>query len=227
MPGMSAHHGNASQEFGAELIGTFALVFTGCGALIVQAQTSALDQLGVALVFGAAVAAMIYALGPVSGGHFNPAITLAFWSSGSMPGRKVPYYVAAQLLGASAAAFLLFAAFGNVANLGATLPRNNAWQQALVLEAVQSFLLMLVVLGSGLDRRLAGSFAGLAIGLIIAVNTVSMGPMTGASMNPARSFGPAVVSASWGFHWVYWVAPIVGAQLAVLAHRLLWPWREP
>jgi len=204
----------------AEGIGTFILVFAGTGAVMVnQVSGGAITHLGISFVFGAVVAALIYTLGHISGAHFNPAVTLAFWTSGFFPKRRVLPYVLAQSVGAIAASTLLLVALGSVAKLGATLPLNGNWLQSLVLETVLTFILMFVILGSGLDRRAPIGFAGLAIGLTVALEAAFMGPITGASMNPARSLGPSVVGGIWQHHWLYWVAPIVGAQLAVLVYR--------
>ncbi|ALF52006.1 MIP family channel protein [Nostoc piscinale CENA21] len=206
----------------AEAIGTFILVFAGTGAVMVNSiSQNAVSHLGISFVFGAVVAALIYALGHLSGAHFNPAVTLAFWTSGFLPKCRVLPYILAQLGGAIAASALLVISLGKVGNLGATLPLNNNWMQALILEFVLTFILMLIIFGSGLDRRAHIGFAGLAIGLTVAVEAAFMGPITGASMNPARSFAPAFVGGIWQHHWVYWIAPILGAQLAVVVYRLL------
>lgn len=208
--------GFTSLEAIAESIGTFILVFAGTGAVMVnQISEGAVTHLGISFVFGAVVAALIYALGHISGAHFNPAVTLAFWSSGFFPRYKVLPYIVAQCVGAIAASALLFLSLGKVANLGATLPLNDNWLQSLILETVLTFILMFVILGSGLDRRAPIGFAGIAIGLTVGLEAAFMGPITGASMNPARSLGPAFVGAIWQHHWLYWIAPIVGAQLAV------------
>jgi len=130
-------------------------------------------------------------------------------------------YIVAQLSGAIAASALLRLSLGNVAHLGATLPLNDNWLQSLVLETVLTFILMFIILGSGLDRRASIGFAGVAIGLTVGLEAACMGPITGASMNPARSLAPALVSGIWQHQWVYWVAPILGAQLAVLVYRQL------
>lgn len=210
------------QEALAEAIGTFILVFAGTGSVIVNSiSNGAVTHLGISFVFGAVVAALIYGMGHLSGAHFNPAVTLGFWASGFFPKRRVLPYILAQVLGAIAASALLLISLGSVANLGATLPLNGNWFQSLVLEIVLSFILMLIILGSGLDRRAHVGFAGLAIGLTVGLEAAFMGPITGASMNPARSFGPAVVAGIWQDHWVYWVAPILGAQLAVAVYRQL------
>jgi MIP family channel proteins len=206
----------------AEGIGTLILVFAGTGAVMVnQISGGAITHLGISCVFGAVVAALIYTLGHISGAHFNPAVTLAFWSSGFFPRKKVLAYIVAQSLGAIAASGLLRLALGFVAQLGATLPLNGNWLQSFVLETILTSILMFVILGSGLDRRAPIGFAGLAIGLTVGLEAAFMGPITGASMNPVRSFGPALVGGIWQDHWLYWVAPILGAQLAVFIYRYL------
>ncbi|MEB3337892.1 MAG: MIP/aquaporin family protein [Leptolyngbyaceae bacterium] len=211
-----------SSEAIAEGLGTFILIFTGTGAVMVnQISQGAVTHLGISFVFGAVVAALIYTLGHISGAHFNPAVTLAFWRSGFFPGHKILPYIVAQCLGAIAASFLLLLSLGRIGNLGATLPLQDNWLQALILETILTFILMFVILGSGLDRRAPIGFAGIAIGLTVGLEAAFMGPITGASMNPARSLGPALVSGVWQHHWLYWVAPIVGAQLAVGIYRHL------
>lgn len=211
-----------SRELLAELIGTFTLVFLGTGAVIVNhLSEGAVTHLGISFVFGAVVAALIYALGHISGAHFNPAVTLAFWSSGFFQKDRVLPYIFAQIIGAVGASLCLFLSFGSVANLGATLPLNDNWLQSFILEAILTFILMLVILGSGLDRRAPIGFAGIAIGATVGLEAACMGLITGASMNPARSFAPALVSWTWQHHWLYWVAPILGAQLAVWIYRYL------
>ena len=206
----------------AEAIGSFILIFAGTGAVMVNhISNGAVTHLGISFVFGAVVTALIYALGHISGAHFNPAVTLAFWSSGFFQKRRVLPYIVAQLSGAIAASILLRLSLGNVAHLGATLPLNDNWLQSLILETVLTFILMFIILGSGLDRRALIGFAGVAIGLTVGLEAACMGPITGASMNPARSLAPALVSGIWQHQWLYWVAPILGAQLAVLVYRQL------
>lgn len=206
----------------AELIGTFILVFAGTGAVMVnQISNGAVTHLGISIVFGAIVGALIYSFGYISGAHFNPAVTLAFCSSGYFPRKYVVPYILAQCLGAAIASGLLVLSLGRIGNLGATLPLNGNWLQSLVLETILTFILMMVILGSGLDRRAHIGFAGIAIGLTVGVEAAFMGPITGASMNPARSFGPALIGGIWQHHWLYWVAPILGAQFAVLVYRQL------
>jgi aquaporin Z len=206
----------------AEAIGTYILVFAGTGAVMSdRLSNGALTHLGISFVFGAVVAALIYTMGHISQAHFNPAVTLAFWTSGFLPKRKVIPYICAQCVGAILASATLFMTLGKVGNLGATLPLNDNWQQAFILETILTFVLMLVIFGSGLDRRAPNGFAGLAIGLTVGLEAAFMGPITGASMNPARSLAPALVGGIWQHQWLYWLAPILGAQLAVLIYAIL------
>jgi MIP family channel proteins len=211
-----------SRELLAEFIGTFVLIFAGTGAVMVdRISNGAVTHLGISIVFGAVVTALIYSLGHISGAHFNPAVTLAFWSSGCFRWSLVMPYILAQVLGAISASWLLRISLGAVGNLGATIPRNGDWLQSLVLETVLTFILMLVIFGSGLDSRGHIGFAGISIGLTVALEAACMGPITGASMNPARSLAPALVGGNLQHQWLYWVAPILGAQLAVVVYRHL------
>lgn len=213
---------SCQREVVAEAVGTFILVFAGTGAVMVnQISDGAVTHLGISFVFGAVVAALIYTLGHISGAHFNPAVTLAFWVSGFFPRKQVITYILAQSLGAIAASALLLLSLGNVAQMGATLPLKDNWLQSFVLETVLTFILMFIILGSGLDRRAPIGFAGVAIGLTVGLEAAFMGPITGASMNPVRSLGPALVGGIWQHHWLYWVAPILGAQIAVWVYRQL------
>ncbi|MEL6501856.1 MAG: MIP/aquaporin family protein [Cyanobacteria bacterium J06623_1] len=206
----------------AEALGTFTLVFAGTGAVMVNSLSGAsITHIGISFVFGSVVAAMIYCLGHISGAHLNPAVTLAFWTSGFFPRHLVISYILAQCIGAVIASALLLVSLGRVADLGATIPLDNNWSQSFVLEIILTFILMLVIFGSGVDRRAHIGFAGLAIGLTVGMEAAFMGQITGASMNPARSLAPALVGGIWQYHWVYWIAPIIGAQLAVIVYWYL------
>ena len=204
----------------AEAIGTFALVFAGCGAIMVDAKTGALGHVGVAISFGLVIMVMIYALGHVSGAHFNPAVTLSFAFARHFPRiRVVPYWVA-QLSGALAAAAILRGSLGDVAHIGATLPSgSNA--QAFLWEAVLTFFLMLVIMAVATDTRAVGEAAAIAIGATVGLDAMFGGPVTGASMNPARSLGPAIVAADFESVWIYLVAPIVGAAVGALTYMFI------
>jgi len=205
---------------GAEAIGTFALVFAGCGAIVTDAERGgALGALGVAVVFGLVILAAIAALGHVSGAHFNPAVSVAFWLTRHLPARDLGVYVVAQLLGALAAALLLWVLWPDQpANLGATVPSIDAGR-ALLLEGVMSALLMLVILSVATDTRAVGAPAAIAIGATVALDAAFGGPLTGASMNPARTLGPALVSGEFRDLWVYLAGPVGGAVLGGLAYQ--------
>ena len=201
----------------SEFLGTFALVFAGTGAIVInQVSGGTVTHVGVALTFGLVVLAMIYAFGDVSGAHLNPAVTVAFAGARRFPWRDVPGYVVAQLLGALAASGLLRALFPTNEKLGATLPAGAAWQ-SLTLEVVLTFLLMLVILSVSTGAKEKGITAGIAVGAVIALEALFAGPICGASMNPARSLAPALVSGNLQHLWVYLVAPTLGALLAVVA----------
>lgn len=211
---------NLRQALVAEFIGTFFLVFAGTGAIIVDAITHAVTHVGVSLTFGLVIAALVYALAHVSGAHFNPAVTIGFWTAGEFPGTRVPSYVAAQVAGAIAASSILRLMFGTIASLGATLPLGSV-STSFWLELCMTFLLVFVILGSAVHGRAVKNFAGIAIGSTIALDALFGGPISGASMNPARSLGPALVAGMWHSQWVYVVAPIAGAILAVIGYKLI------
>jgi aquaporin NIP len=201
----------------AESLGTFALVFAGTGAIVInQASHGAISHAGIALTFGLTVLAMIYAFGDVSGAHLNPAVTAAFAAAGRFPWREVPGYVGAQLVGAFLASTLLRLLFPDDQYLGATLPAGSG-SQSFVLEAVLTFILMLVILSVSTGAKEKGITAGIAIGAVIAMEAMFAGPISGASMNPARSVAPAVVSGHLENLWVYLAGPFLGALLAIPA----------
>ena len=201
----------------AEFLGTFALVFAGTGAIVInQASGGAITHAGIALTFGLVVLAMIYAFGDVSGAHLNPAVTTAFALAKRFPWSDVPGYVLAQLAGAFAASGLLRYLFPLDGKLGATLPTGAAGQ-SFILEVVLTFLLMLVVLSVSTGSKEKGITAGIAVGAVIALEAMFAGPVCGASMNPARSIAPALVSGHLEHLWIYLTAPVIGAWLAVPA----------
>lgn len=198
----------------AEFVGTFALVFAGCAAIVVDdVSGGALGHLGVSMAFGLVVMAMIYSLGNVSGAHINPAVTLGFAVAGRLPKRAVPPYLGSQFLGAIAAALLLRLLFPEHETLGATLPSGTVGR-AFVVEIVLSFLLMFVILNVSVGHMEKGIMAGVAVGGTVALEALIGGPVSGASMNPARSLGPALVSANVSTLWLYLTAPILGAAIA-------------
>ena len=204
----------------AEFIGTFALVFAGCGAIMVDAKTGALGHLGVAISFGLVIMAMIYAVGHISGAHFNPAVTFAFALSRHFPWSRAIAYWCAQVLGALVAALLLRGSLGNIAHVGATLP-SGSQGQSFLWELVLSFFLMFVIMAVATDTLAVGEAAAIAIGGTVGLDAMFGGPISGASMNPARSFAPAVVSGDLHALWLYLLAPPVGAALAALTYQLI------
>jgi MIP family channel proteins len=209
-----------ARKLAAETVGTFILVFAGCGAMVVDAKTHQLGHLGVALSWGLVIMALIYALGHVSGAHFNPAVTLAFALTRHFPWTRVGGYWAAQCAGAIAAAAFLRASLGNHAHLGATLP-SGTQVQSLVWEILLTFILMLVVMAVATDARAVGEAAAVAVGGAVALDALFGGPISGASMNPARSLGPALVSGDVHALWVYLVAPPVGAAAGAVVYQLI------
>lgn len=201
----------------AETLGTFALVFAGTGAIVIDHATGGtITHPGVALTFGLIVLSMIYTFGEVSGAHFNPAVTVAFAAARRFPWSEVPAYVGAQLIGAFAASALLRLLFPSAATLGATLPAGAA-SQSLILETVLTFLLMQVILSVSTGAKEKGITAGIAIGAMIALEAMFAGPISGASMNPARSIAPAVMSGHVEHLWIYLAGPLLGALLAIPA----------
>jgi MIP family channel proteins len=205
----------------AEALGTFFLVLIGPGAVMVDAYAGGMvTHVGVALAFAFVVIAVIYSIGHLSGAHINPAVTLAFWSVRRFPAREVAPYLGAQCAGAVAASALSRAALGPVGNLGATLPTVSP-SVAFGVEWLLSFVLMFVIMAVATDDRVADGFAALAVGLTVGFCALVGGPLSGASMNPARSFGPAVVGQLWHTHWLYWLAPITGMLAAARVYELL------
>lgn len=206
----------------AEALGAFALVFAGCGAIVTNTiHAGSLGAVGISLVFGLVIMVMVYATGHLSGAHLNPAVTLAFALTRHFPRREALAYISAQLLGAIAAALLLLAVWpSQPAALGTTLPSVGAGS-ALVYEAVLSAFLMFTIIAVATDTRAVGASAAIAIGGAVGLDALFGGPITGASMNPARSIGPAIVSGELHDLWIYIAAPTAGAALGALAYQLV------
>jgi aquaporin NIP len=204
----------------AEALAAFALVFAGCGAVVANAEyDAALGAVGVSLVFGLIIMVMVYATGHLSGAHINPAVTVAFTLSRHFPTRDAAAYVAAQAIGATAAALALLAVWPDQpAELGATIPSVGVGS-ALVYELVLTAFLMFVIMAVATDTRAVGAAAAIAIGGTVGLDALFGGPVTGASMNPARSFGPALAAGEWGDFWIYVAGPVAGAALGAFAYQ--------
>jgi aquaporin NIP len=208
------------RRLGAEALGTFALVFFGAGAIMVAVKYGSFGQLGIALAFGLVIAAMVYALGHISGAHLNPAVTFAFALSRHFPWRLVAGYWLAQAAGAIAAALFLRASLGDVANVGATQPSGSDGQSFL-WEMVLTLILVLVIMAVATDTRAVGEAAAIAIGGTVALDALVGGPISGASMNPARSLGPALAAGEFDALWIYLLAPPIGAALGAGVYGFL------
>ncbi len=204
----------------AEAIGTFALVFAGCGAVMVDAKTHQLGHVGVAITFGLVIMFGIYAVGHISGAHFNAAVTFAFALTRHFPWPRAVAYWCAQFVGALTAAALLRGSLGNIAHVGATLP-SGSQGQSFLWELVMSAFLMFVILAVATDTRAVREAAAIAIGGTIGLDAMFGGPISGASMNPMRSLGPALLSGDLYALWVYILAPIVGASLGGLGYQFV------
>jgi len=205
----------------AELTGTFALVFCGTGAMVIDQQTNgAVSHIGVAITFGLIVMGMIYALGNISGAHLNPAVSIAFALAKRFPIKQIVPYLISQIAGAVLASLTLKALFPTNELLGATIPAGSE-MQSFILELILTFFLMLVIINVATGSKEQGMFAGIAIGAVVALEAMFAGPICGASMNPARSLGPAIVSGHLAHVWLYIVAPVTGAALSILLWKYL------
>jgi len=210
-----------SKRFISEIIGTFALVFCGTGAMVINDFTGGtVTHVGVAITFGLIVMGMIYAFGDISGAHMNPAVTIGFAYAKKFPWKEVPAYVLAQLIGAFLASGILLYLFPESQTLGATLPGLSALK-VFILEIILSFFLMVVIINVSTGSKEIGVVAGIAIGSVVLLEAMFAGPITGASMNPARSIAPAVVSGNIADLWIYIFAPIIGCVLAVVSCKLV------
>ena len=196
----------------AEFIGTFALVFIGTGSIVIC------PPIAVPLVFGLVIMVMIYSVGHISGAHFNPAVTLGFVVARRFPLKELGWYWGAQILGAIAASFLVKFLFFSQDSIGVTIPLIFI-HKAFLLELILTFILMFTIISVATDYRAQSPMAGLSIGGAVCLGAFIGGPLTGGSMNPARSFGPALIYSQWSVHWLYWIAPMLGAVMAAITYE--------
>jgi aquaporin Z len=214
------------RKYAAEFVGTFALVFCGTGAIIIDQVThGGVSHVGIAITFGLVVMAMIYALGNISGAHLNPAVSIAFTFAGRLQIKFLGQYIISQVLGALLASTVLRILFPSDELLGATEPAGSPLQ-SFVLEFILTLFLMLVIISFATGSKEQGLFAGIAIGSVVLLEAMFAGPICGASMNPARSLAPAVISGHFEYLWLYLVAPVLGAAVAVILWKYLNPTRN-
>lgn len=211
----------------AEFTGTFFLVFAGTGAIVINEELhGVIGHAGIAMAFGLVVMLMIYSIGSISGAHMNPAVTLSLAVNQTLPFKQVPVYIVSQLGGAFAASALLHLFFPQNKMLGATLPFDNSWGTAFIFEFILTFLLVIVIVRVIAVREL-NAFAGIIIGSAVFLDALFGGPVCGASMNPARSLAPALLSGSTQHLWVYILSPILAAVIAVLVNKLIFTSKIP
>lgn len=209
------------RRLAAEAIGTFALVFAGTGAIVIDEVTGGgVTHVGVGLTFGLIVLAMIYTLGDISGAHINPAVTVGFWFARRFRGAEVMPYVASQCVGALAASAALRLLFPLSTKIGATIPAGSA-SQSFFLELILTAILMFVIMSVSTGAKEKGITAGIVVASVIALEALFAGPISGASMNPARSLAPALVSGHLSLVWIYLIAPVAGACFGVMTCRLV------
>ena len=209
------------KKYISEFIGTFSMIFCGTGAMTINEVTGGdVTHVGIAITWGLIVMAMIYAFGDTSGAHFNPAVTIAFAYAKKFAWKEVPKYILSQVLGGILASLILWFLFPTSEILGATIPTIDVWR-AFVLELLLTFFLMLVIINVSTGSKEIGVIAGIAIGAVVLLEAMFAGPITNASMNPARSLAPAIVSGNLQHLWMYMIAPVLGALLAVVSCRLV------
>ncbi|XP_039070394.1 aquaporin NIP1-2-like [Hibiscus syriacus] len=210
------------QKLLAEVLGTYFLIFAGCASVVVNVNNDKVVSLpGISMVWGLAVTVLVYSLGHISGAHFNPAVTIAFATCKRFPLKQVPFYIVAQAIGSTMAAVTLRLLFSCLHDVFAGTSPQGSGLQAFVIEFITTFYLMFVVSGVATDDRAIGEFAGLAVGSIVVLNVLFAGQITGASMNPARSLGPAIVWNRYKGIWIYLTSPIVGAVSGAWVYNML------
>jgi len=209
------------KKYISEFIGTFSMIFCGTGAMTVNEVTGGdVTHVGIAITWGLIVMAMIYAFGETSGAHFNPAVTIAFAYAKKFAWKEVPKYIIVQVLGALTASLILWYLFPTSEHLGATIPSVDVGR-AFVMELLLTFFLMVVIINVSTGSKEIGIIAGIAVGAVVLLEAMFAGPITNASMNPARSIAPAIVAGKMQHLWMYILAPILGAILAVISCKIV------
>ena len=206
--------GGSKKKYLAEIVGTFILVYAIASAATVYSDSGQLGIIGIGLVHAFVLAAVVYAIGYISGAHVNPAVTIGFLVARKLGGREAALYIGSQILGAVIGAGVVYATFGSSMAASVTLPADDNVIRAFVLETVMTFTLVYVVSAATTSENKIGPLAGTAVGFTLGFNVLFGGSISGGSLNPARSFGPALVSGNFDFHWIYWVAPIIGGLIA-------------
>jgi len=210
------------QKLFSEFIGTFILVFVGTGSVVVNSLSGSLGLVGISISFGLVVIVLIYTFGHISGAHFNPAVTIALALAEKFEKKDILPYILIQISGAITASFVLFIIFQeenkDLALLGATMP-SGSWYQSFILEFILTFILMLIIFGTAVNQKAYNNIAGLSIGITVLFGVMIGGPISGASMNPARSIGPAIVSGSFEYLWIYIIATTLGAIASVYVYK--------
>ncbi|MDQ3840026.1 MAG: aquaporin, partial [Thermoproteota archaeon] len=204
----------SKKKYLAEIVGTFILVYAIASAATVYSDSGQLGVIGIGLVHALVLTAIVYAIGYISGAHVNPAVTIGFLVARRLSGREAALYIGSQILGAVIGAGVVYATFGSSMAASVTLPADDNVIRALVLEIVMTFTLVYVVTAATTSENKIGPLAGTAVGFTLGFNVLFGGSISGGSLNPARSFGPALVTGNFDFHWIYWVAPIIGGLIA-------------
>lgn len=208
------------KKYFAEFLGTYMMVFAGTGAMVVNDVYGSVGHLGIGLTFGLVVMAVIYSIGSISGAHINPAVSIAFWVAKRFDGKEVIPYIISQLFGALLASLTLSFMFPQHELLGSTLPAGS-WEQSFVMEFILTFILMFVILLMSEGSKEVGVMTGFVIGMVVAFEAIFAGPVSGASMNPARSIAPALVSGHLNHLWLYVISTTLGACASVFAVKLI------
>jgi len=205
----------------AELIGTFIMIFIGTGSIMIDSIHNEIGNIGIGLSFGLSVMSVVYAIGSVSGAHINPAVSIAFWLDKKLMTKDLIPYIFFQIIGGILASTLLFFLLPESKTMGETLVKCDDWKLVFIVEFIITFILMFVILQVSDKSRNLDRFSGIAIGGVVAFAAIFVGPISGASMNPARSISPAILINDFSYLWIYIVSPILGAVLSVFVYKII------